>query len=114
MSHCPTLGRGQCTSQGRVPLLLQLPLFLQLSSVLKMTRTASPATSVEEVPTLTSKRSRLEGKGKEKSNFRASSIWNDAELAVERAHEVITVEDLKIFSGVPSNKVVARHIHRLV
>ena len=80
----------------------------------EMTRITSPATSVEEIPTPTSKRPRLEGKGKEKAVSRASSIWDDAELTVERAHEVVTAEDLKVFSGVPSNEVVARHVHRLV
>ena len=66
----------------------------------KVTRTGSPATYVEEIPTPTSKRSRLEGKGKEKADSRASSIWDDAELVVERAHGVVTAEDLKVFSSV--------------
>ena len=33
---------------------------------------------------------------------------------MEKAHEVITAEDLKIFSGVPSNEIVARHVHKIV
>ena len=33
---------------------------------------------------------------------------------VERAHGVVTAKDLKVFSGVPSNEVVACHVHRLV
>ena len=81
---------------------------------IKVTRIASLATSVEEIPTPTSKRPRLEGKGKEKADSRVSSIWDDAKLAMERAHGVVTAKDLKVFSGVPSNEVVARHIHRLV
>ena len=56
----------------------------------------------------------MEGKGKEKADSRASNIWDNVELEMERAHEVVTTEDLKVFSGVPSNKVVAYHIHRLV
>ena len=80
----------------------------------KVTKTASPTTSVEEIPTPTSKRPRLVGKGMEKADSQASSIWDDAELAVERAHGVVTAEDLKVFSGVPSNEVVACHVHRLV
>ena len=76
------------------------------------TRTASPATSVEEIPTPISKRPHLTDK--EKADSRSSSIWDDAGLAVERAYEVVTTEDLKIFSGVPSNEIVARHVHKIV
>ena len=43
-----------------------------------------------------------------------SSIWDDDGLAVERAHEVVTTVDLKIFSGVPSNEIVARHVHKII
>ena len=33
---------------------------------------------------------------------------------MDRAHGVITADDLKVFSGVPSNTVSSRHVHRLV
>ena len=33
---------------------------------------------------------------------------------MERAHEVVTVEDLKAISSVSSNEVVTHHIHKLV
>ena len=33
---------------------------------------------------------------------------------MDRAHGVITANDLKVFSGVPSNTVASRHVHRLV
>ena len=33
---------------------------------------------------------------------------------MDRAHGVITADDLKVFSGVPSNTVASRHVHRLV
>ena len=80
----------------------------------EMTRTASPSTSIEELPTPVSKRPRLSSKEKEKVDSRPSTIWSDERLAVDRAHGVITVEDLKVFSGVPFNTVASRHIHRLV
>ena len=80
----------------------------------EVTRIASPATSVEEILTPTSKKPRLEGKGKEKADSRASSIWDDAELMVEKAHKVVTAEDLTVFSGMPSNELVARDVHKLV
>ena len=43
-----------------------------------------------------------------------STIWSDERLAVDRAHGVITADDLKVFSGVPSNTVASRHVHKLV
>ena len=78
------------------------------------TRTASPSTSLEELPTPASKRPRLSSKDKEKANSRTSTIWSDERLAVDRAHGVITANDLKVFSRVPSNTVASRHVHRLV
>ena len=78
------------------------------------TRTASPATSVEKITTPILKKPRLVDKGKEKADSLPSSVWNDVGLVVERAHKVITIEDLKVFFGMPSNKVVARHIHKFV
>ena len=78
------------------------------------TRTASPSTSLEEFPTPTSKRPRLSSKDKEKVDSRTSTIWSDERLAVVRAHGVITADDLKVFSGVPSNTVASHHVHRLV
>ena len=73
------------------------------------TRTASPATSVEEITTPISKRPRLTDKGKENADSHPSSVWDDPGLAVERAHEVN-----KFFLGVPSNEVVAHHVHKIV
>ena len=61
----------------------------------EMTRMASPATLVEKIPTPISKRPYLIDW--EKSNSHPSSVWDNAKLAVERAHEVVTTEDLKIF-----------------
>ena len=80
----------------------------------KTTRTASPSTSIEELSTPASKRPRLSSKDKEKVDSRTSTIWSDERLAMDRAHGVITAGDLKVFSGVPSNTVANRHVHRLV
>ena len=77
-------------------------------------RTASPSTSLEELPTPASKRPRLSSKDKEKVDSRTSNIWSDERLAVDRAHGVITADDLKVFSGVPSNTVASHHVHKLV
>ena len=83
-------------------------------SGVKMTRTASPSTLVEELPTPVSKRPRLFEREKEKTDPHSYTIWSDKRLAVDRAHGVVTAEDLKVFSGVPFNTVASRHVHRLV
>ena len=83
-------------------------------SVTETMKMASPATSVEEIPTPGSKRPRVSGKEKEKVDSRSSTIWDDERLAVDRAHEVVTTVDLKALSDVPLNEVASRHIHRLV
>ena len=43
----------------------------------KTVRTASPATSVEEIPTPSSKRLRISGREKEKVDSHSSTVWND-------------------------------------
>ena len=78
------------------------------------TRTAFPATSVEEIPSPATKRPRLSDREKEKVESRSSTIWDDERLAVDRAHGVTTAEDLKIFSGVPVSEVASRHVYKLV
>ena len=75
---------------------------------------AFPATSVEEIPTPTSKRSRVTDKGKEKADSRPSCIWDDEGLAVEKVHGVVTAKDLKAISGVSFNEVATHHVHKLV
>ena len=77
------------------------------------TRVASPATSVEEIPTPSSKRPRLSAKDKKKERV-GSSVFDDKGVAVERAHNVVRVEDLKVFSGVPINVVAGQHVHKIV
>ena len=67
-------------------------------------RVASPATSVEEIPTPSSKRPRLSAKDKEKERV-GLSVFDDEGVAVERAHNIVKAEDLKVFSGVPLNVV---------
>ena len=84
-------------------------------SGVKNVRTASPATSVEEIPTPSSKRQRLSGKENEKEKVGSCppTFWDDEGMAVERAHSVVNAEDLKVFSGVPLNVVASQHLHRI-
>ena len=74
---------------------------------------ASSATSVEEIPTPSSKRQRVSAKEKEKEKV-GSSVWDDEGVAVERVHDVVKAEDLKVFSGVSFNVVASQHVHRIV
>ena len=82
------------------------------------TRTTSPTTSIEEIPTPGSKRPRVTGKEKEKekekADTRSSTICDDVRLAVDRAHEVVTPADLRALSDMSLNEVASRHVHKLV
>ena len=68
----------------------------------EIVRTTSPAVSVKEIPTPSSKRPRISGKEKEKADSHSATVWGDEGLAVDKAHGVITAEDLKVFTGVLS------------
>ena len=99
---------------GKGPSVVPVASVTPVVSGAETTRTASPSTLVEELPTPLSKRPRLFDREKEKADPRSSTIWSDERLAVDRAHRVVTAEDLKVFFGVPFNNVVSRHIHKLV
>ena len=71
---------------------------------------ASPGVSVEEVAR-PFKRQKVGSKGKEKVG---SSVWSDAEVAVDRAHEFFTPGEMKEISNTPSHEMVSRHVHKLV
>ena len=71
---------------------------------------ASPGVSVEEVAR-SLKRLKVGGKGKEKVG---SSVWFDAEVAVDRANEVFTLGEMKEISSTPFHEVMSRHVQKLV
>ena len=77
------------------------------------TRIASLATSIEEI-TPFRKKQRVADKGKDKADSRSFSVWEDASLALARAQEIFTIEELRVFSGMSPNEVVGRHLHKLV
>ena len=83
-------------------------------SAIETVRTASPATSVEEIPIPSSKRLRTSSREKERANSHSSTVWSDGGLAMDRAHGVVTVEDLKALNGVPFNVVANQQVHKLV
>ena len=93
----------------RPPILAALPSTLTPRTV----GTASPTPLVEEL-TPQHKKPRTGGKQKEKIDFQPSRIWDDVKVALARAQDVFGANDLKVFSGVSTNEVVRRHLHKLV
>ena len=84
------------------------------ASIPDVMRTASPATLVEEI-TPRPKKQCVVDKGKEKADSCSSkNIWNDADLVLTRAQDAFTVEDLNVFSGMPSNELMGHHVHKIV
>lgn len=75
-------------------------------------RAASPATLVEEITPL-KKKPRVD-KGKEKASSRSSSVWDNADFAQTRAHEVFSSDELQALSEVSPNEMVGHHVHKLV
>ena len=83
-------------------------------STVEIVRTASPATLVEEISTPSSKRLRTSGKEREKVDSYSSIVWSDGGLAMDRAHGVVTAEDLKALTSVPFNVVANQQVHKLI
>ena len=74
----------------------------------------SPTPSTEVVVALPSSViappvTRSKGKGKV-----GKSVWKDLATAIGRAHNVITNEELRGLSSVPSHELVSHNIHKLV
>ena len=83
-------------------------------SAVETVRTASPATFVEEIPTPSSKRLRVSGREREKADSHPSTVWSDEGMVVDRAHGLVTAEDMKVLNGVPFNMVANQQVHKLV
>ena len=71
---------------------------------------ALPGVFVEEVARPL-KKWKVGSKGKEKIG---SSVWSDAEAAMDRANELLTPGEMKEISSIPSHEMVSRHVHKLV
>ena len=70
----------------------------------------SPAISIKEIIPPSKKR-QTGDKGKEKIG---ASVWTDAGTALALVNEVVTHEEIKDISSVPSHKMVNFHVHKLV
>ena len=99
---------------GKGPLVTPVTSATPIVSAVEIVRTASPTTSVEEIPTPSLKRLRTSGKEREKADSHLSTMWSDGGLAMDRAHGVMTAEDLKALNGVPFNVVANQQVHKLV
>ena len=43
-----------------------------------------------------------------------SNVWADAEVAMDRVNELLTHEEMRDISNMPSHEMVSRHVHKLV
>ena len=109
-----SIGKKGVRVTGKGPSVTPVASTTPIVSSVETARAVSPTTSVEEIPTPSSKRLRLTVKEKEKADSRSSTVWDDEGLAVERAHRVVTTEDLEFFSNVPFNAVAYQHVHKLI
>ena len=66
--------------------------------------------SVEEVARPLKKQN-VGSKGKEKIG---SSVWSDAEMAMDHTNELLTPGEMKEISSIPSHEMVIHHVHKLV
>ena len=92
-----------------IPILAALP----SSPTSASARGASPTPLVEELPPR-NKRLRVGEKQKEKVDSRPSSVWDDVGVSVARAQDTFSADELKVFSRVPADDVVRRHLYKLV
>ena len=99
------IGKKGVRVTGKGPLVTPVTSATPIVSGVETVRTTSPATSVEEIPTPSSKRLRTSGKEKEKADSHSSTVWSDGGLAMDRAHGIVTAEDLKVLTSVPFNVV---------
>ena len=99
---------------GKGPSVTPVTSATPIVSAVKTVRMASPATSVEEIPTPSSKRLCTSGGEREKANSHSSTVWSDGGLAMDRAHGVVTAEDLKALTGMPFNVVANQQVHKLI
>ena len=99
---------------GKGPSMTPVTSATPIVSAIETVRTASPATSIEEIPTPSSKRLHMSGRERERADSHLSTVWSDGGLAMDRAHGVVMVEDLKALNGVPFNVVANQQVHKFV
>ena len=109
-----SIGKKGVRVTGKGPSVTPVTSATPIVSGVETVRTTSLATLVEEIPTPSSKRLHTSGREKEKADSHSSTVWNDGGMAMDRAHGVMTTEDLKALTGVPFNVVTNQQVHKLV
>ena len=109
-----SIGKKGVRVTGKGPSVILVTSATPIVSAVETVKTASPATSVEEILTPSSKRLRTPGKERERADSYSSIMWSDGGLAMDRAHRVVTAEDLKALNGVPFNVVANQQVHKLI
>ena len=109
-----SIGKKGVRVMGKGPSVTPVTSATPIVSAIETVRTASPATSVEEIPTPSLKRLRISGKEREKVDSHSSTLWSDGGLAMDKAHGVVTAEDLKALTGMSFNVVANQQVHKLV
>ena len=105
--------KGVCV-MGKGPSVTPVTSATPIVSTVETVRAASPAPLVDEISTPSSKRLRTSGSEREKADSHSSIVWRDGGLVIDRAHRVVTVEDLKALTGVSFNIVANQQVHKLV
>ena len=109
-----SIGKKGVHVTGKGPSVTLVTSAIPIVPAVETVRTASPATSVKEILTPSSKRLCISGREKEKADSHSSTVWNDGGMAMDRAHGVMTTEDLTALTGVPFNVVTNQQVHKLV
>ena len=109
-----SIGKKRVCVTRKGPLMTPVTSTTPIVSAVKTVRTASPATSMEKIPTPSSKRLRTSSKEREKVDSHSSTVWSDGGQAMDRAYGVVTAEDLKALTGMLFNVVTNQQDHKLV
>ena len=109
-----SIGKKGVRVTGKGPSVTPVTSATPIVSAIETVRTASSATSMEEIPIPSSKRLRTSSRERERADSHSSTVWSDEGLAMDRAHGVVTAEDLKALNGVPFNVVANQQVHKLV
>ena len=109
-----SIGKKGVRVTGKGPSVTLVTSATPIVSAVETVRTASPATSVKEILTPSSKRLCISGREKEKADSHSSTVWSDGSLAMDWAHGVVMAEDLKVLNGVPFNVAANQQVHKLV
>lgn len=73
-------------------------------------KAASLAISLKEI----TPRPKKAGGSDKRKNHMDFNVWDDIATAMGRAHNIVTLDELKSLSAIPSHKLVSRHVHKLV